>query len=221
MSVSAMLAQGATRSMRGQLVELIDGRVLELSVAPTVVRGSYGGCLWTFRDVTERELAKRELKELSLVDALTGLHNRRGLSTLSELLLRTALRDGRRVAVYFIDLDGMKPVNDEHGHEVGDQLLCRTAEVLRKTCRASDILARLGGDEFVVVSALEPPGEHTLLIRLREAEIQHNRARPGLPTVRMSIGSALSDPEQPAAFEELLARADAAMYTEKQRRRSG
>jgi diguanylate cyclase (GGDEF)-like protein len=219
MSVSGMLSKSAPGGARGQLVELIDGRVLELSVAPTIVRGSYGGCLWTFRDVTERELAKRELKELSLVDALTGLHNRRGLNTLSELLLRTALRDGRRVAVYFIDLDGMKPVNDEYGHDVGDQLLRRTADILRKTCRASDILARLGGDEFVVVSALEPPGEHTLLVRIREAEIQHNRARPGLPTVRMSIGSALSCPEQPATFEELLARADAAMYAEKQRRR--
>jgi diguanylate cyclase (GGDEF)-like protein len=217
MSVSRMLAADA----RGKcaLVELHDGRLLELSVAPTVVQGSYGGCLWTFRDVTQRELAKRELKALSLVDELTGLHNRRGLTTLSSLLMRTAQRDKRRVAVYFIDLDGMKTVNDELGHEVGDQLLRRTADVLKATCRGSDIVARLGGDEFVVVSALEPPGEQLMLGRLREHAAAHNRQHSQLPAVRMSIGLALDELRASEAFEELLARADAAMYAEKNKKR--
>ncbi|HEY6878072.1 MAG TPA: diguanylate cyclase [Polyangiales bacterium] len=203
------------------LLERTDGRVLELSAAPTVVNGSYDGCLWTFRDVTERELTKRALKEQSQVDELTGLHNRRGLHAASTIALRVAEHEGKRLAVYFIDLDGMKATNDELGHEAGDALLRRTAQILRSTCRAADVLGRLGGDEFVVVSTLEPPGELHLLARLRESTEAHNREHPREPPVRMSIGLALSEPSQPEeTFDAILVRADGAMYRDKQRSRS-
>jgi diguanylate cyclase (GGDEF)-like protein len=186
-----------------------------------VVNGNYGGCLWTFRDVTEREQTKRTLKEQSLLDELTGLYNRRGLLAASQTLLRDAEREGKRLAVYFIDLDGMKATNDEYGHEAGDALLKRTAEVLRGTCRAVDVLARLGGDEFVVVSMLEPPGELHLLARLRASVEAHNLAQRDAPPVRMSIGLALSEPDQrDETFEALLVRADGAMYRDKQHFRS-
>ncbi|MET0283695.1 MAG: diguanylate cyclase [Polyangiales bacterium] len=200
------------------LLERSDGRYLELSAAPTAANGMYSGCLWTFRDVTEREQTKRALKEQSLVDELTGLHNRRGLNAASQLLRQT-LRDAQRLAVYFIDLDGMKAANDKFGHEVGDALLRRTAEVLRSTCRGGDVVARLGGDEFVVVSVLEPPGEQHLLARLREAAHAHNLAHPDAPPIRMSIGLALSD-ESDESFDALLVRADGAMYRDKQHFRS-
>lgn len=204
---------------KGTLFQLHDGRALEVRVAPTMVAGEYGGCLWTFRDVTEREQTKHALRELSLLDELTGLHNRRGLLTVCDLLYRTARREKHRVAVFFIDLDGMKPVNDQFGHDVGDQLLKRAAQVLTSTCRSSDIVARLGGDEFVVVSALDPPGEQILLARLRQALDTHNHKHPELPPVRMSIGLALDDPGKPGSVEEQLTRADAAMYIEKNAKR--
>jgi diguanylate cyclase (GGDEF)-like protein len=207
--------------MQGNGVDLLersDGKYLELSAAPTLVNGLYSGCLWTFRDVTEREQTKRALKEQSLVDELTGLHNRRGLNAASQLL-RLTLRDPQRLAVYFIDLDGMKAANDEFGHEAGDALLRRTAEVLRSTCRGGDVVARLGGDEFVVVSVLEPPGEQHLLARLREAAHAHNLAHPDAPPVRMSIGLALSG-DSDESFDALLVRADVAMYRDKQHFRS-
>ncbi len=200
------------------LLERRDGRFLELSAAPTVVNGLYSGCLWSFRDVTEREHTKRALEEQSFVDELTGLHNRRGLIAASQLL-RGALRDGQRLAVYFIDLDGMKAANDKYGHDVGDALLRRTSEVLRHTCRGADVIARLGGDEFVVVSALEPPGEYHLLARLRGTADVHNEAHPNEPPVRMSIGLALGE-QATETFEALLARADVAMYRDKQHFRS-
>jgi diguanylate cyclase (GGDEF)-like protein len=200
------------------LLERADGKFLELSAAPTVVNGAYGGCLWTFRDVTEREQTRRALEEQSLVDELTGLHNRRGLNAAAQLL-RNSLRDSQRLAVYFIDLDGMKATNDAFGHDVGDALLRRTGEVLRTTCRGVDVVARLGGDEFVVLSVLEPPGEWQLLTRLREAAEAHNRAHAGEPPVRMSIGLALSEAAS-ESFDALLARADGAMYRDKQHFRS-
>jgi diguanylate cyclase (GGDEF)-like protein len=202
------------------LLERLDGKVLELNAAPTQANGLYSGCLWTFRDVTERERTKRALKEQSHVDELTGLHNRRGLLAASQLIRHT-VREGQRLAVFFIDLDGMKAVNDEFGHDAGDALLRRTAEVLRGTCRGADILARLGGDEFVVLSVLEPPGELHLWARLREAAEAHNLAHPSEPPVRMSIGLALNDPDCPGeSFDALLARADGAMYRDKQHFRS-
>ncbi|HEX5660881.1 MAG TPA: diguanylate cyclase [Polyangiales bacterium] len=207
-----------TSTIQLDLLERRDGRFLELSAAPTMVAGAYGGCLWTFRDVTEREQTKRALEEQSLVDELTGLHNRRGLHAASQLLRQT-VRDGHRMAVYFIDLDGMKAANDEFGHDVGDALLRRTAEVLRGTCRGVDVVARLGGDEFVVVSVLEPPGELHLLARIREAAAAHNLTLIGEPPVRMSIGLALGD-DPSESFDALLARADGAMYRDKQHFRS-
>lgn len=200
------------------LLERRDGRFLELRSAPTFVDGAYSGCLWTFRDVTERERTQRALEEQSLIDELTGLHNRRGLNAASQLLRHT-VRDPQQLALYFIDLDGMKATNDEFGHEAGDDLLRRTADVLRNTCRGADVLARLGGDEFVLLSVLEPPGEWHLLARLREAAQDHNRAHPTVPPLRMSIGVALAE-GRAEPFDALLARADGAMYRDKQHYRS-
>jgi diguanylate cyclase (GGDEF)-like protein len=206
---------------KNELLQLKDGRCLEMSAAPTMVEGRYAGCLWTLRDVTERERVKHALKEQSLIDELTGLHNRRGLNTLAVPALRSARREGKHMAVYFIDLDGMKETNDAYGHDAGDDLLRRTAQVLRSTCRTDDIVARLGGDEFVVVSLVEPPGELLLMQRLRTAAELHSQQRSDAPGVRMSVGLALTSANAEEGFDALLARADGAMYLEKQGRKRG
>ena len=103
------------------------------------------------RDVTAwRELEQRladqaeELRQLSLRDGLTGLYNRRGFLELSLQLVRVAERQKHRLAAIFIDLDGLKSINDELGHEHGDRAIGEAADLLRSTCRATDLIARLG-----------------------------------------------------------------------------
>ena len=99
----------------------------------------------------QKKLMVARLRELALVDELTGLHNRRGFLLLAEKQLQIARRTGRPDLLLFVDLDGMKRINDEFGHEAGDAALRRTAAVLHAAFRTSDIIARLGGDEFVVL----------------------------------------------------------------------
>ena len=103
------------------------------------------------RQAERSELEKQTLQSLAHTDALTGLPNRRGLGLALERALQ-ACSDERPLAVYMLDLDGFKPVNDRLGHDAGDELLVQVAQRLRQQLRASDVVARLGGDEFVVLA---------------------------------------------------------------------
>jgi GGDEF domain-containing protein len=103
------------------------------------------------RDVTAIKEAQRALERSATRDALTGLYNRRGVHEHAQLALLRAERSGRPLALMFLDLDGLKVINDRLGHAAGDAALRRLAELLRATFRASDVVGRLGGDEFVVV----------------------------------------------------------------------
>ncbi|MBP6898956.1 MAG: GGDEF domain-containing protein [Burkholderiaceae bacterium] len=161
-------------------------------------------------------LEKAALMSLAHTDALTGLPNRRGLNQ----ALAQALPQGRSdsaVAVFLLDLDGFKPVNDRHGHDVGDELLKAVAQRLKRTLRASDLVSRLGGDEFVVMACgLAGEAEAMALGRkLLDAfdlpfEVAGQRCKVGL-----TIGFALS-PHDGLEANDLLKRADAAMYAGKQ-----
>ena len=102
-------------------------------------------------------MLQSELSSLALTDELTGLYNRRGFICLSEVQLKLARRSGCDMVLFFIDVDGLKQINDSFGHSEGDNALIRTAEVLRMTFRESDVLARIGGDEFGAL-AIEASG---------------------------------------------------------------
>lgn len=104
------------------------------------------------RYAIERQRVQATLQSLSLLDDLTGLRNRRGFFTLAEQHLKMAHRTGQPFLLAFIDLDGLKQINDTLGHPEGDLALLETASVLRDTFRQSDILARLGGDEFAALA---------------------------------------------------------------------
>lgn len=160
------------------------------------------------RVATERDRAL----SIAATDALTGLPNRRGLnSALAELLPRSG--PGRLSAVYLLDLDGFKAVNDAHGHEVGDRLLVAVAERLRAELRSADLVARLGGDEFVVLAAglqTERQAEH-----LAEQLLQVFAAPFELPGHSLPLGVTIGYAVAPLDADEgqvLLQRADAAMY---------
>lgn len=164
----------------------------------------------------------RSLRTRSLIDELTGLYNRRGFLALAQHLLRASQRRERSYALLFIDLDGLKRVNDSQGHAAGDQLIRDLAGLLMRTFRKSDVVARLGGDEFVVLAVeSESPGGATALVRLRNAIREHNADHPAELPMAISVGVAIPDPALPESIESLLHRADAEMYKEKRRAATG
>ena len=168
------------------------------------------------RSAERTELEKAALVSLAHTDALTGLPNRRGL----QLSLAQALplcRGESAVAVYLLDLDGFKPVNDRLGHDAGDDRLVQVGQRLRRQLRHSDVVARLGGDEFVIMTT-GITGEDEALVLGRKLlaafdlpfEVHGQPVRVGL-----TIGFALA-PHDGREAEGLLKRADAAMYAGKQ-----
>ncbi len=159
-----------------------------------------------------------QLQELAITDPLTGLFNRRGLMTLSEKHFSLALRSKRNMTVIYVDMDGMKTINDKFGHNEGDQALLDIAEILKNSFRESDILARTGGDEFIVLLTehTEPEMEHVISTSIQQGLITlaNNRQRPY--RLSLSIGIARLDPDNPKTIDELIAEADKAMYKNKQ-----
>jgi diguanylate cyclase (GGDEF)-like protein len=163
----------------------------------------------------------RSVREIAMHDELTGLYNRRGFLEVSRQHLKLSQRTGRHAAMLFVDLNGMKEINDELGHDEGDRALSDTGRILVGATRASDLLARLGGDEFAVL-ALEV--EPTLAGRVAEriqAEVAAFNAR-GERRYRLSlsIGVAAFEPQAPRTVEALLTDADALMYQQKRASRT-
>jgi diguanylate cyclase (GGDEF)-like protein len=159
---------------------------------------------------------QKELRRLATIDELTGVANRRGFLAVAEHQLRLAARVGEPAALMYLDLDNLKPVNDTHGHAVGDQMLKEMAEVLISTFRDSDLVARVGGDEFCVLLATpEDPGAMIALGRLREVAARRSIEPGRLYELSFSVGMAEFDPAIPTPIDELLETADRLMYTEK------
>ncbi len=158
---------------------------------------------------------------LALHDALTGLPNRRALDMHLECALERAERSERLVAVGMLDLDDLKPINDRFGHATGDQLLIEVGRRLRGSLRPEDYIARLGGDEFVIVceglhreAELEP-----LLDRLWRALREPMRIDGAVFELAASLGIALFPDHATGSGQQLLRRADQAMYQVKARKR--
>jgi diguanylate cyclase (GGDEF)-like protein len=217
----------AKKVVKDELVYLADMRILERSYAPLELDGNSVGHFWTYRDVTDRERNKDllqrqadELRALSLVDELTGLYNRRGFLTIATQQLKLCDRSLRSALVIFVDLDGMKRINDELGHEYGDIALVETASVLRQCFRYSDVVARLGGDEFVVLAVeADPPNAEGVIERLYEKLAEMNQKPERKFELKFSVGIAPYDPSKSEMVEEVLARADGLMYEQKRLRK--
>lgn len=168
-------------------------------------------------DITEHQTHKKHLEDLAHFDPLTHLPNRRLLADRMQQALARAHRTGQMLAVCMLDLDGFKPVNDTHGHEVGDRLLVEVSRRLRENVRGDDTVARLGGDEFVLllgglgnVKELDE-AMHRLLHVL--ASPYHLADKP--IQVSASIGVTLN-PSDMGDADTLLRHADHAMYLAKQ-----
>ncbi|HEY7400883.1 MAG TPA: diguanylate cyclase [Actinomycetota bacterium] len=200
-----------------------DGSILPVSVSASTVRdadGKFVRTRSTVFDVTERRKHLQQLREMATIDEATGLLNRRGFLSLAEHHLALAARRGEDVSVLFIDLDGLKLVNDAHGHDVGTALIVEVGDVLRASTRDSDVLGRIGGDEFcVMLSPGGPIAEAAVQVRIEAAIAERDLHTSLACPLRLSIGCARTGPADQASLADLIRGADLHMYDHKARRR--
>jgi len=171
------------------------------------------------RRLDRADLEERVLAVLATTDSLTGVPNHRALMLAIRTEAERARRYDRPFAVLFLDVDHFKQVNDDHGHAAGDMTLAAFASLVAQTLRSSDTFGRWGGEEFL---AILPETDHAAAIdtaeRIRTAISQHDFASTGGHRVTCSIGIAVC-PDDAGEFTALIAAADRAMYTAKQRGR--
>ena len=205
-------------SWRGEAIGLkLNGSTSPLEISISSVDG--GGLVQVVRDITERKNLEETLRNSSLKDDLTGLFNRRGLLKQAAPYFDFARRQKESLLLLFIDLDGMKRINDEFGHNEGDNALINTAAILNRSFRSSDIIARLGGDEFTVLVTDLNANKEDAIARLNENLKAYNAVETRGHKLSFSIGVATLEPERMTCFEELLEQADQAMYEQKRMKR--
>lgn len=212
----------------GQIIDLDSNKQLlsktgqlysiEFSAAPIRDSNKQGvGCVLVFRDVTEKNRLQNQIAWQAGHDVLTGLPNRALLSDRLQQAQAHAGRHRQLLGVCFLDLDNFKPVNDEYGHECGDQLLIEVASRLTQILRAGDTVARLGGDEFVllITDINDMDNLEEMLNRILK-----NLAEPYIiKGTRISLTASIGVTVYPlddADADTLLRRADQAMYMSKQ-----
>jgi diguanylate cyclase (GGDEF)-like protein/PAS domain S-box-containing protein len=223
-----LLGDRASAARHELVLRSKDNRQIPVEVTATALRLERRACLCLVaRDITarkeaevQRKLDQKRLKHFALHDALTQLPNRMYLRTRLPKLTARADAAGSRLALYYIDLDHFKDINDSLGHGAGDQLLVSVAQRLRSSVAVTDMVVRMGGDEFVVIT--------TGLRELDDADVIARRIQDTLGTpfeingatlnARMSIGISIY-PEDGTDLEQLLKHADIALYQAKERGR--
>ncbi|MBT9513911.1 MAG: diguanylate cyclase [Acidovorax sp.] len=216
----AAIQRGAVmESMRGVVVHRGSNQrfQVEETASPITDRhGAVNGAVAVLRDVTEAVAMAERMAHLAQYDALTDLPNRVLLHDRAQLAIAQARRDGKSLAVMYLDLDGFKEVNDRLGHDVGDLLLVQFAQRLKAAVRASDTVCRQGGDEFVVLlPGLDGAEPACGVARKILASCDASFDLAGQPVrVGLSGGIALF-PQHGDTFDALSRHADSAMYAAK------
>jgi diguanylate cyclase (GGDEF)-like protein len=169
--------------------------------------------------------AKEHAETLARTDFLTGMNNRRSFYDLCDSPFKLARRHGQDLSIMLIDFDEFKKVNDAHGHAIGDEVLRTLARIVTETCRDSDIAGRVGGDEFAVLlpqtnarSARELAERLRLRMEKAVVHLEQGDVTDDV-TFTASFGVAQMAPEC-ESFQALVATADSAMYTAKQKGRN-
>jgi diguanylate cyclase (GGDEF)-like protein/PAS domain S-box-containing protein len=219
-ALAEVLADGTDRDVELD-VDLPTGewrRVL-MNLRPLVRQsGEVSGAIICALDVTDSARARRELEHRATYDTLTGCHNRSSILGALEEELRREAEGG--LGVVYVDLDEFKPVNDRLGHAAGDELLVLVAKRLAEASRDSDLVGRLGGDEFLLVLRDIPGSEVAMRVAERVCGLLSTPFEVSGSPVRLSgsVGVACSDRGTDVSADELVKRADAAMYLSKGQR---
>ncbi len=169
----------------------------------------------------ERNRLNQQLKSISITDELTGLYNRRGFLMLARKQLELAARMDKTMWLLYMDVDNMKWINDNLGHNEGDNALRNIANILKHTFRDSDILARIGGDEFAVVALEDAKTGADRMISRISNDIANFNAKEHKPyQLSVSIGTVSCDTKPDCDISMLLSTADKLMYEQKMARKS-
>jgi diguanylate cyclase (GGDEF)-like protein len=196
-------------------LELLDGRILECHSRHLPLENGGTARIWNFQDITEAHRKEDELRELSTHDGLTSLFNR----AYFEAKL-TQIRSSNQfpASLIMVDVDGLKKINDRCGHEMGDALLRKAAEVLKNACRSEDIVARLGGDEFgILLCQADSDIAEQITERINHLTTLQQIKTPETP---LSLSSGYATARDVKQMADLFKRADDAMYRLRYRRRS-
>ena len=177
-----------------------------------VGEGAPDGCEVIAEDITSQRASEDHLRHLAATDALTGLANYRRLSEILDSEIKRSERTARAFAVLLFDLNGMKRINDSHGHLAGNRALCRLSDIVRSSCRSIDTAARYGGDEFAIVLPESGPVEASAVGRRICERLSSDCEEPRLS---VSVGMAVY-PEDGATIDALFQAADRALYEMKQ-----
>jgi diguanylate cyclase (GGDEF)-like protein len=188
-----------------------NGTVLQIRGVPL----EHGGFVTTYLDVTEQRKNQSMIEHLAMHDSVTGLANRSKLVFHLQDAL-ASLSYGEALALHYIDLDSFKPINDNHGHDIGDAILKSVAGRLLKCVRDTDCVARIGGDEFVVLQKGIRSAYDAEIVgnRIIKAVARSHDLAAGSFTLGASVGISLA-PGQSANMDELIRQADEAMYRSK------
>jgi diguanylate cyclase (GGDEF)-like protein len=168
------------------------------------------------RDFTEHKKLEEKLRSMATTDGLTGLYNLRYFRALAGREVDRARRYGHTLSLMILDLDRFKGINDRYGHDMGDRVLQRIAEIGRANLRESDIFARLGGDEFAVLLPETDLWEALVVAERLRREVSRSvvSAERGTARFTISVGIAEAGEEGPD-LERLMKDADAALYSAK------
>lgn len=211
------------RALRGERItvddicyDVTDGRIWSATYIPQLRDGEVVGFFVMSQDISERKRVEQALIDRAMIDSLTGLPNRSAMLEKLTLSLAISHASTAGFALFFLDLDGFKQVNDGHGHDVGDALLRHVAVRLQKAVRQQDFVSRWAGDEFVVLVDISEPS----ICQRIGSSICEALSEPfllGSVSVQIgtSIGIALCPPFSTITPDELLGYADAAMYEAK------
>jgi diguanylate cyclase (GGDEF)-like protein/PAS domain S-box-containing protein len=215
----AQLFESYRRTGRVNLIEVEwkrkDGTPMKVRLSGRQVgaeEGAPDGCEVIAEDVTAQRASEDHLRHLAATDALTGLANYRRLSEALESEIKRSERTARSFAILVFDLNGMKRINDTHGHLAGNRALCRLADIFRYSCRSIDTAARYGGDEFAIIlpetSAKEADAVGRRICERLSGDLEE-------PLLSVSVGVAIY-PEDGTTIETLFQAADRALYRMKQ-----
>lgn len=198
-------------------------RAVQLGAQDFLVKGDFNeaALLRSLLHSIERHRLQRTIRQLAIIDELTGLYNRRGFHSLAPGVFARGLETDDHGFICYFDLDRFKQINDQFGHQMGDDALAEFAAALRNVFRKDTLIARFGGDEFVAMGVETRPNQVEDTINDLTALLAEHNARPGARfALETSAGLARFGRGEQRMLEELLAAADAALYANKQERKA-